>query len=267
MAVKRKTYRFRSGDIVDVEEFHDGDYGAPGKSRIKKKKPTKEQMQKVNALNKMRRCRQRLLEYFHPGDLFATLTYEVKNRPPDMRAATMDFQKAIRKIRGEFKKLGYELFWIRNIEQGTKGAWHIHLIINEIGTTASIVQKAWKHGGVYIQQIRLSGKLYDPDFTKLASYITKDEASVEMKKDGSPAKPRIREASYSISRNMPLPEPKEDELVRWRDEPSPRKGYYIASIHEGENPVTRHRYRRYTMVRLDPKNEWIKSSWPGEECG
>lgn len=267
MAVKRKTYRFRGGDILDVEEFHDGDYGAHGKTRLKKKKPTKEQMQRVNALNKMRRCRQRLLEYFCPGDLFATLTYEVKNRPPDMKAATLDFKKTIRKVRDEFRKREHELFWIRNIEQGTKGAWHIHLIINEIGDTASIIQKAWKHGGVYISEIRLNDKLYDPDFTKLASYLTKDEHSKDLKKDGTPGKPRIKEASYSTSRNMPLPEPKEDELVRWKDEPSPRKGYYIVRIHEGINPVTGFKYRRYTMVRLDPKNDWIKASWPGEECG
>ena len=41
---------------------------------------------------------------------------------------------------------GYEVFWIRNIEQGTRGAWHIHLIINEIGDTASIIQKALGEG-------------------------------------------------------------------------------------------------------------------------
>ena len=28
MAIKRKTYRFRKGDIIDVEEFHGGEYGA-----------------------------------------------------------------------------------------------------------------------------------------------------------------------------------------------------------------------------------------------
>lgn len=25
--VKRKRYRFRQGDVIDVEEFHDGRYG------------------------------------------------------------------------------------------------------------------------------------------------------------------------------------------------------------------------------------------------
>lgn len=258
MATKRKTYKFRQGSIVDVEEFHDGNYGAPGVPRVKKDKPTKEQMRKVNAMNKARRCRQRLLQYFRFGDCFASWTYAEKNRPPDMASALKDFQKAMAIVRREYKKRGRELFWIRNIEQGTKGAWHIHLVINEIGDTASILKKAWPHGGVWVTEIRNSPKIYDEDFTKLASYMTKDEYSVIPKKDGTPGKPKIREANYNTSRNMPLPEPKEKILVRWQEEPKPPKGYQIIGLHEGINPVTGYKYRRYTMVRLDKKEEWIR---------
>mgnify|MGYP003292895027 CR=1 FL=1 len=38
MAIKKKTYSFRGGDIIDTEEYHDGKYGAPGEKRIKRKK-------------------------------------------------------------------------------------------------------------------------------------------------------------------------------------------------------------------------------------
>lgn len=251
MGTKRKTYRFRQGDIIDVEEFHDGNYGAPGRNRTTKRKPTEEQMRAVNARNKMLRCRRRLLEYFTPGDIFATWTYEVKNRPPTMEEALKDCQKALRNIRKEYKKRGIELFWIRNIEQGTKGAWHIHLVINDIGDTASIVTKAWTKGGTYITVIQNNEKIYDEDFTKLASYMTKDEHSVEIKSDGTPGKPRLKAASYNTSRNMPLPEPMVDKLVSWRKEAKVKKGYYLASCYEGENPATGLRYRRYTMVRIE----------------
>lgn len=250
MATKRKTYSFRRGDVIDVEEFHDGRYGAPGEKRKKRKKPTKEQMQIVNALNKAKRCRQKMLQYITPGDIWATWTYEVKNRPMDMAAALKDFQKAMKYVRKEYKKRGYEVFWFRNIQQGTKGAWHIHLVINEIGETASIIQRAWSKGGTWFTEIRKS-KYYDEDFTMLSNYITKDENTSEPKKDGTPGKPRIRAASYNTSRNMPLPEPDVDELLRWKKEPKPKKGYYIAAIHEGINPVTRYKYRRYTMIRLN----------------
>ena len=249
--IRRKQYKFRKGDVIDVEEFHDGRYGAPGEKRQKRAKLTKEQMQKVNAINKAKRCRQRMLTYFRKGDIWATWTYEVKNRPPTMAEALKDFQKAMRYVRREYKKRGYEVFWIRNIEKGTKGAWHIHLIINEIGDTVSILEKAWEKGGIWSTQIKKS-KYYDEDFTKLSNYMTKDENTVEIKKDGKPGKPRIAEASYNTSRNMPLPEPRVEKLHRWKAEPKPKKGYYIAKIHEGINPVTGYKYRRYTMIRLLP---------------
>ena len=255
MAVKRKTYNLCRGDIIEVEEFHDGNYGAPGKERKKKKKPTTEQMQRVNAHNKFKRCRLRLLQYFDHGDCFATWTYEEKNRPPSMEHALKDFQEAIRYVRKEYKKRGKPLLWIRNIERGTKGAWHIHLIVNEIGETASILQHAWKHGGTYTSEIRKNSKIYAEDFSKLASYITKDEYSREKKKDGTPGKPRLKEANYGTSRNMPLPEPTEDKLIRWKKEAQVKKGYYILSSYEGINPVTGFKYRRYTMMRLFGKEE------------
>lgn len=249
MATKRNKYILKHGDVIDIEEHHDGNYGAKGKKRTPKKKLTKEDMQKVNAQNKTKKCRQRLLQYFSMGDCFATWTYETKNRPPNMQEALKDFQKAVEKVRRQYGKRGKQLFWIRNIERGTKGAWHIHLVVNEIGDTASILQKAWNKGGTWFAEIRKS-KFCDEDFTKLASYMTKDERTVEIKADGTPAKPRIREASYNISRNMPLPEPATEKLVRWPKEPKPKKGYYIAKMHEGINPVTGFKYRRYTLIRL-----------------
>ena len=248
MAIKRKEYRFRKGDILDIEEYHDGKYGDPGGKRLKRRKATPEDMIRVNKWNKEKRCRQRLLCYFSPGDLLLTWTYRVEARPPE--SALKDFQAALRKVRREYKKRGKSLFWIRNIERGTKGAWHIHLVVNEIGDSASIVEKAWTKGGTWLTEIKKS-KFYDEDFTSLASYITKDEHSVETKADGTPGKPRLREASYNTSKNMPLPEPNVDKLVRWKKEVKPKKGYYIARIWEGINPKTGYKYRRVTQIRLN----------------
>lgn len=249
MAKKRKIYRLRNGDVIDVEEFHDGRYGARGMPRQKKKKPTKEDMQKVNASNKMKKARQRLLQYFDSGDIFATWTYQVRNRPLSMAAAVSQFGKAIRKVRREYRKRGYELFWMRNIERGTKGAWHIHLVVNRIEGTQDILEEAWEHGGTYAIKIKKSD-FYDEDFTKLASYMTKDENTANLKSDGKPGKPRIKEASYNTSRNMQLPEPEVQRIVRWKKVPKPKKGYYIARVHEGINPYNGFVYRRYTMIRL-----------------
>ena len=150
--------------------------------------------------------------------------------------------KMMDKLRKIYRKKGRVLFWIRNIERGTKGAWHIHCIINDIGDTASLVERTWPYGGVYVTQIRKS-KCPEEDFQKLADYITKDEKTR--------AKPRLSEANYSHSRNMPLPEPKPEELKRWPKKVKPKKGYYIAELFEGKNPVTGYNYRHYTLIRLN----------------
>ena len=94
--------------------------------------------------------------------MIATWTYRQDERPGDMAAALKDFQKAIRKVKTEYKRQGRELFWIRNIEKGTKGAWHIHIIVNEIGNTMSILQNAWPHGGTWADRIGKCSR-YCPD--------------------------------------------------------------------------------------------------------
>lgn len=233
-----------------VEEYHDGKYGAPGMPRQKKKKPTKEDMQRVNAANKARRCQCRMIQYMTPEDYFVTLTYRAEKRPADMDRAKKHWKTLIDRIRKEYQKRGSPLYWIRNIEQGTRGAWHIHLVLTGIPETAGILEENWTHGGIYIEKLKKS-KYYDEDFSRLAAYITKSEHTREKKTDGSEAKPRIKESSYSTSRNMPLPEPTVDKLRRWKKEVKPKKGYYIAKIHEGINPATGYKYRRYTMIRLN----------------
>lgn len=105
------------------------------------------------------------------------------------------------------------------------------MVVNEIGDSASIVEKAWTKGGTWLTEIKKS-KFYDEDFTSLASYITKDEHSVETKADGTPGKPRLREASYNTSKNMPLPEPHVDQACKV-EERSQTKERLLHSTHLG----------------------------------
>ena len=226
-------------NATEVREYHDGRYGAPGQKRIKKKKPTPEQMEKVNQSNKERKARHKLRMYFKVNDYFFDLTYNKDLRPPDMEAAKADWSTTLDIIRKEYKKRGAPLYWMRNIEVGTKGGWHIHLVINRIPDTDIILRKAWSHG-------RVSGQLlYERgEFRELAAYITKTPKT----------DPRLREAHYDASRNMPLPEP--DKKIykhwkTWKDIKIP-DGYYLDkdSVYEGINPVTGYPYREYTLLRI-----------------
>ena len=104
--IKRRKMILRDGDVIDVSEYHDGRYGARGERRGKRKKPTKEEMQKVNAQNKTKKCRQRMIQYLNRGDLFCTLTYKIEERPPDMKGALEDFRAFMRRVRREIRKRG-----------------------------------------------------------------------------------------------------------------------------------------------------------------
>ena len=133
--------------------------------------------------------------------------------------------------------------------------------------TASILEKAWEHGFTVCIAIRKLSEGCDEDFTKLANYITKDENTRYKKENGEYGKPRIKEASYNTSRNMPLPEPKTKKLVRWKEEPKPKKGYVIIRCHGGINPLG-FKYRRYTMVRIESEMDKlireVRATWNSE---
>lgn len=244
MAYEQKTYRYRNA--IEREEYHSGKYGAPGMKREKKKKPTPEQMDKVNQRNKEKLCRRKMRKWFRKEDLFVTLTYAVKERPPDMHTAKDHFRDFAKAVRRKYRKQGYELRWIRNIENGTRNAWHIHVVMNRIPDSDLIVAAAWPHGEVDIKLCYKQG-----EFRELAAYITKSEKT----------EPRLKETSYSTSRNLPLPEPEKSVVTRWDtwDEGAVKvpPGFYLdkESYHEGINPVTGFPYREYTLLRIKEKED------------
>lgn len=156
-----------------------------------------------------------------------------------MEAAKEQFSKCIRQVRKEYRKRGYELKWIRNVEVGTKNGWHIHVIINRIPDTDIILQAAWPYGKV------INTLMYEKGgFADLAAYITKTPAT----------DPRLRESDYSASRNLPIPEPEKKIYRHWKTwkEIKVPAGYYLdkSSVKEGINPYTGYRYRSYSLLPL-----------------
>ena len=238
MAYKEKRYKL--GRYLEIEDYYTAQYGAPGEKRIPKKKLTTEQMEKVNQYNREKIARRKLRTHFQENDYFITLTYQPDRRPADMAAAKEDFKKFMRQVRSAYRKAGAEVKWIRNIEVGTKNGWHIHLVLNRIQDADLIVRKAWPHGRVLFRLAYEQG-----GFADLAAYITKTPKT----------DPRLRESSYSTSRNLPVPEPDTKIYRRWKTWRKIRipKGYYLdkESLREGINPITGYRYRSYTLVKTN----------------
>lgn len=246
MKTKRVTYEF--ADVIEREEYLDGRYGAPGEKRSVKKKATPEQVAQVNQWNKEKKARHRLRKYFKVNDYLITLTYPKDRRPKDMKQAKADFREFYLAAGKEYKKRGMELRWIRNIECPPTGNWHIHVALNRIPDTDIIIEAAWKHGRVKDKQL-----LYrEGNFKKLAQYLTKDAKSQEKYVEKGVLDHKVVEANYSVSRNMPLPEPEKEKLDRWPKEPEAPRGWYIdkESYFEGRNKVTGFPYRHYTLFRI-----------------
>ncbi|ODR41303.1 hypothetical protein [Eisenbergiella tayi] len=251
MAYTKKTYRLKTA--IEVEEYHSAKYGAPGLSRVPKKKLTPEQMERQNQANREKTVRRKLREHFQPNDYFSDLTYRKEERPADMKMAKVHFKKFIRQVRNAYRKRGQELKWIRNIEVGTKNGWHIHVVINRIPDTDVILQESWPYGKV------VNTLMYEKGgFADLAAYLTKTPAT----------DPRLRESDYSASRNLPLPEPEEKIYYRWKTwkEIKVPPGYYLdkPSVKEGENPFTGYRYRSYTLL---PLPGWKREKQEGKRKG
>lgn len=232
---KKETYRFPNA--IEVYEHLDGRYGARGEPRAKRKRPTPEQIRKRNQWNKERRARHKLRAWFHPNDYLVTLTYRKEDRPEGMDQAKKELAAFLRKVRKGYKKTGQELRYLRNIEAGTKGAWHVHLVINRIPDADLILKASWPHGGIDFRLLYERG-----EFAELAAYITKTPDT----------DPRLREASYNSSRNLPIPDPEVKYLALWRKKPKEKSGWYIdkESYHEGTNPVTGCKYRYYTLIPI-----------------
>ena len=130
MAFKRKKYRLTNS--IEILECCTARHGAPGQPRIRTGKPTPEAVRRNNQRNKERRCSRMVDKYFNDDDYVLTLTYRKEDRPADMAECKDHLRKFFQKLKREYGKRLYELFWIRNIEVGTRGAWHVHVVMNRI---------------------------------------------------------------------------------------------------------------------------------------
>lgn len=257
MGYEKRTWDL--GRIREVEERHTWTWHPPDVRRKKKEKPTAEAVRKNNQRLMTRKRRMQLEMYFDEDDCYMTLTYPKASRPGSMDEVKKDWKKLMAYVKRVFKKNGAVLRWIRNIEAGTKGAWHIHAVVKELPpgsvdmqgnptTAAKLISRIWQkkmeHGRVDTQYLR-------DDVSALADYITK---TPESSKDTGH---QVKESNCSASRNMPLPEPEVKTYTRWktfvdRDIKVP-KGWALdkESVRMSTNPYTGYQRREYRLIRLE----------------
>lgn len=241
----RNEWQYRKGELVEIEHYYPGNYGAPGMPRAEKKKKTPEQIKKQNERNRIKFLQRLIIANFTKGDLHLVLTYGSRDKP-GYEQAKKDLRKFINRMRTAYKKAGFRFKYIAVTEYGKKGhALHHHLVIQDIATdridTIRLARKLWELGHAGWTDLYEDG-----EYKKLAEYIVKRET----KQEGE-------WSSYTRSRNMVIPKPKRKKLYRrrWLPEPKPWKGYEIIkdSIINGENRFTGYPYQKYMMRRIGPE--------------
>lgn len=235
----KNTYRYK--DVLEVERVHAGRLGKGGEKE-KRRRPTPEEMAKINERNAERTLRRLIHANFDPGDLWVTLTYRREERPTPGEAKR-NLRNYLARVKKLWRKAGTELKYIVVTEYMAK-AIHHHLILNELpGENGyKLAARTWKAGGTNCKP------LYDEGgYQRLAEYIVK-ETNKHFRDPGNPSKCR-----YSCSRNLVRP-PKKTKILKsdsWPEEPRVPKGYYLEkdSLHNGINRLG-YRYQYYRLIKI-----------------
>lgn len=241
MHIRRK---YRMPNSIEVQEFNSSKCPGTSKPRGQRSEKTPEQIAKANQRRKQRECSRMVETYFNEDDGSLTLTFRKELRPKDMKEAVKIFGKFTRWLKREYQKRFYDLMWIRNIEVGPRGGWHIHIILNRIEGMEMMINDWWtaNFGGVYIQYL----KNWKDQGKDIGEYIAKTKLTSD----------EVVETSWGHSRNIHKVKP-EDKVIsgqRMTDQPRVPAGWYLDkdSYYEGENE-NGYRFRTYTFRRIQKR--------------
>lgn len=241
MHIRRK---YRMPNAIEVQEFNSSKCPGEVKPRRPKTEKTSEQIALANQRRKQRECSRMVETYFNKDDGALTLTFRKEERPANMKEALKIFASFVRYLKKEYAKRFYDLFWIRNVEVGPRGAWHIHMIVNRIEGMELLINDWWtsRCGGVYVQYL----KNWHDQGKDIGEYIAKTKVSSA----------EVIETSWGHSRNI-TKVPPEDKVIskqKMTDQPRVPAGWYLDknSVYEGENE-NGYQFRTYTIRRIEPR--------------
>lgn len=233
----KNTYTYPDGTI-EVEKVFSPRYGR-NISNGPRKKPTSEEVAKVNMRNMIKKLTRTIRANFCSDDYHLTLTYKKDNRPSPEEAKKV-LKKYIAKLRKEYKTRGHPLKYIIVTEYHNK-AIHHHMIINNPDNFEKLIRKTWEGGGVNFSPLYENG-----DYDELAAYLVKEVKKTRTEKKNKPG--------YTRSRNLIEPTLKR-EIVHsqsWREQPPIKKGYFLDknSLVQGISELTGMPYQYYRLIKI-----------------
>lgn len=211
----------RHGNVIEKIKYTNGRFG------IKKKNgpamgttpPEQKEWQRRQDERKIWRL---MNENFGPGDLWTTLTYPAKCRPPS-EAVQKNIRNFLDRLRRLYKKMGKELKYIYSVGRGKRGAVHIHMVLPkmDVEKISSIWAELVNNG----EYVRTDFQPMDRshDYKKLADYIVKNSAEDFESEDP------VFKKRYCCSRNLKKPVEKTRVIKArtWKKDPPEKPGYYI----------------------------------------
>lgn len=227
----------------------------------RRRKKTPEDIKKANDQQAKEKIIRKINTNFQPGDIFAVLTYDQKERPSPEQAKK-ELQKFLARLRRYYRKDGAELKFVCVTEYENK-AIHHHIIINNMhsvnGSGSEYISKCWKHENGH-GVVRFRSLSEDGFYAKLGEYILKETEDSEGRRQKN-------EQRYTCSRN--LKKPKEKRIRKnikadqWTGEPKAKDGYHIITdyIYNGFDRFG-FPYMHYYMVKDKPKPEDWKDEKP-----
>lgn len=229
-----------AGNVIEVRKYFTTRYHSKQAKRAPRKKETPEAQKQINHRNDIRKLRWAINTNFKPGDIFATLTFRVNDRP-DYEEMVPLVQKFLRKMRTVYKKAGLPFKYIL-VAEYKRAVIHFHLICNYIDTRE--IEKAWTHGRVLFKHLDESGQ-----YGKLAEYLLKEKVA-----DYEKYKPEGKyKKKWWSSRNLEKPVVVKEVIQarKWQETPKPVKGYAIEEDKTvmGYHDFTGWPFMFYSMIR------------------
>ena len=244
----------RHGNVIEKIKYTNGRFGNKKKNGppIGTTPPEQKEWQRRQDERKIWRL---MNENFGPGDLWTTLTYPAKCRPPS-EAVQKNIRNFLDRLRRLYKKQGKELKYIYSVGRGKRGAVHIHMVLPKMDVEKiSTIWAELVNNGEYVRtDFQPLDKTHD--YKKLADYIVKNSAEDFESEDP------IYKKRYCCSRNLKKPVEK-TRVVKaraWKKDPPEKPGYYIDKNRSYEGLTAYGFPIQYTVyVKLDgrrpPKEE------------
>lgn len=228
------------GRVEERRKYYDARSHPPGEHREKKEKPTSEAQKRVNRRKAERNLRRLMNASFVDGDYLVRLDFFRENTPPDGKEMQRLMNKALRKLRNKFKRMGILLRYVYVKEIGPRGGRHIHIVMNRCDI--EWIRESWPYGGIHIDPLNSNGQ-----YKKIASYFMKYADRTE-ETEG-----KLVGKRYYPSRTLlkPIIRKRKIRAQRYREMIKVPEGYVLdkETVVAGISEFTGYAYFEYALIR------------------